>query len=229
VIQGAEGMGKSRFTEWVGQRLREVGQVGVIHVQALKGEEASGTLRKLETQMGSVEQGAFGPPPADPAWTEPHGPRRTRGTGRDDVSGRYRALLRWVERFATTQPLVVIVDDVQHCPKFLEGLGALMGGQAKHLSVLTSWRVGEHAFSGSLSAIRDRFLESPGVSLEPLSPLSSAEAHQLLSGLLFLKKSDLAKRVEEGDGHPGRLVGSLRECIVGQRLKPSAEGYTTPS
>ncbi len=224
LIGGAAGLGRSHFLQWVSWRVREYGRHGVIHVRAEEGQADRGTLWELEQQRAAVESGVFAPIWAHDPRREREGVRQVRAPGLD-TSGRIRAFMSWAAAYSLDRPLVLIVDDVHHCPTLWPLIDEVLHRGMGSLCVVFSGRTA----SGGPCWVeaRDRAHADARVSYLELGPLSSEDSRALLKGRLHLDEGEVLRHIAEAAGHPSRLVSSLKGRAARHGYVPGQSGYVS--
>ena len=215
LVRGGEGFGKSHLLQWVCFRLREYGRHGVIHVRAREGQADRATLRALEEERVAVESAVFAP-------LRGEGVRRVRSPGQD-ARGRARAFIKWVIDYSAERPLVLIVDDVHHCPELWSLMDEVLNDEDSALCVVFSGSAA--ARFGSWNEVCETRRAHARVSCLDLELLSREDSLALLGGRLHLAEAEAERIVEEAGGHPGRLVAQLKERTLSYGYVPGVGGY----
>ncbi|MEZ4322678.1 MAG: protein kinase [Myxococcota bacterium] len=238
-IRGPAGIGKSRLAEWVSQRTHELGVATTLSTHHEPGEAAGHGLvemlrRELHTsgldaaQLDARLEARFGAVPFDlralAATLEPSLYDRAPTT---PAELRQLAIAVLAE-LASTRPIVVVLDDVQHdlaALELIDSLLILQELQPRPILVLATLRSEDLVDVPELEELLGELLEDPAASELLVEPLDPEGRGRLVRSLLELDGA-LAKRIEERTaGNPlfaKQLIGAWVEQGI---LRPSPRGF----
>jgi DNA-binding SARP family transcriptional activator len=225
LITGAAGIGKSRLVLEVARRAYDETIVLAIDgadalqpgVKAIGGAlfEAAATMTDEELEC------CLGKWPGDVAELIPplrrrlpHLPAAFEGDDEARAARSRDALVSWMAGMSQRAPVILVLDDLHRAgPALLFVVGALVAADEPHrVLVLATARCGAPEFSSRLEQLVRRVGDHGFLDRIELSGLSVASVQRLLTEL-DLADVDAAELAELTQGHPGRLVESLREYL----------------
>lgn len=234
VVEGPQGSGRSRFLQWLGDRVAEAGAATVwwmhhaprpeagsgppgmlarwLRAEALDGAEVDVWLGRLALR-GDLYGRADVPALAELIVPEPH-PRVVFR----DADERMAPVRRLAEK---TAPLLVLVDDAQWAGEAWLLLAQLLDAALDVRLVVAVDP--SRATPEALDALA-RLRAHPAVTTLALDPLRPDEAQALAERSLGLAPALATRLVTRAQGNPGFCVDVVREWWSGGRLVDGADG-----
>ena len=196
LLTGPAGYGKTRLSEWLGNRVREVGAAHVLWAgHAPIAGPWDGVGRMLARQFR-----AHG---CDPDEARRRIASGLKGLGIEDAfdtsamlswlwpgrapirdSERAQVLVRFIKALARDRPVLLVADHAQWGPQTLGALKTLLSQPELRLQVLLTWQEDGQPHPGAVEALAE--LEDLGLRRDRVGELTSMEMRQLVGELLIL-------------------------------------------
>jgi serine/threonine protein kinase/tetratricopeptide (TPR) repeat protein len=245
LITGPAGIGKSRLSEWLIRRARELDVAEVLRVHhdpddspgagmarlftrhfRIWGLDDDAASRRIREQLQSVA------PHVEPDLLD-HDTQRLLQMARptidlarhSDRRDLLASLKRWFAWTAARQPMVIWFDDVQWATESLELTLAVLGANQNHrvLAVVTAR---DEELGGPRAELFGRLEQSEKTTTLALDALDAHERRQLTRAVLPLEDRLIDRVATRTSGHPLFTVHLVSAWVEERALSATQAGYT---
>jgi tetratricopeptide (TPR) repeat protein len=233
-VEGAAGVGKSAFVEWVTRRAHALGVARPLRIthervrtpecgvaamlrRTLRAGGLSGEALRAHLRPRLLELDVESDLEALCAWLEPDAETDT------TASSRIAALARWIAARAVERPVCLVADDVDRSAETQRALVHLARTQPEAPILVLAVRTADGSAGGHRGT--DTALDFvPGDRIS-LGPLEGGTLADVFGSALPLEEAALSALVAAADGNPwlGRML--YLHWLEEGRLHPTAEGY----